>query len=109
MALLRLVDPGFEFDAHVRPICLPEANASLSGCHTAGWGGLEPFESPPEIIAETLQDAAMLELSPERCNERLEEVTGLPPSVDADTMTCAGYLDGTVSVCLVSDIDSSKK
>ena len=99
IALLRLADPGFEFNAHVRPICLPEPSSTASGCYTAGWGGIQ---YAPEVLPDMLQQGAMLDITTDRCNNKLDEISA-PPLVDAESMRCAGYLDGTISVCLVCD------
>ena len=106
IALLQLEDPGFEFNSHVQPICLPEPNQAPSGrCYTAGWGGTSPYDIGPENIAETLQEAAILVETPQRCKDYLADLFLLPTIFDSETMICTGDELGTVSLCLVSYID----
>jgi hypothetical protein len=110
IALLRLEAPGFVFDAHVRPICLPPPDSASvttaptpGGCLSAGWGGTS-FTNRVEEIPDLLQQASMLELSTQRCNDRLKEISfdEYDDLVKDDSMICAGTLDGSVGNCFVS-------
>ena len=90
-------------------MCLPAASSQQAsefpgGCASAGWGGTKKFEvGEDEAKSDILQEADMLVLATERCNQKLTEA-GLPEFVDADTNICAGHLDGDVGVCFVSMI-----
>ena len=110
VVLLQLAHPGLEFNTHVQPVCLPESNTpSTGGCYTAGWGTLDPEEHSDK--SETLQEVAIADLAPERCREKLDDYSSVLdplPIIDADTMICAGSLDGSISVCLVSHIYSNE-
>ncbi|CAH2056129.1 unnamed protein product, partial [Iphiclides podalirius] len=86
---------GVQFNTHVRPICLPDADAEAgSWCSVSGWGyqaeGTETF-SPILRAAEV----PLMDLDTCRKNQ----VLGGRQQPILDSMICAGILSGGVDAC----------
>uniref|UniRef100_A0A8C6QQ71 Serine protease 8 (prostasin) n=1 Tax=Nannospalax galili TaxID=1026970 RepID=A0A8C6QQ71_NANGA len=100
IALLRLSSP-ITFSRHIRPICLPAANASFPNgllCTVTGWGHVAPSVSLQ--TPRPLQQLEVPLISRETCsclyniNAKPEE----PQSIQQD-MLCAGYVKGGKDAC----------
>ncbi|KAI5764111.1 PRSS8 [Gulo gulo luscus] len=100
IALLRLNRP-VTFSRHIRPICLPAANASFPNglqCTVTGWGHVAPSVSL--LAPRQLQQLEVPLISRETCKclynigAKPEE----PHSIQQD-MVCAGYVKGGKDAC----------
>lgn len=100
IALLQLSSP-VGFTRHIRPICLPAANASFPNglqCTVTGWGYVAPsvsLQSP-----RPLQQLEVPLISRDTCN-CLYNINANPeePHFIQQDMVCAGYVTGGKDAC----------
>ncbi|XP_076997287.1 prostasin [Tamandua tetradactyla] len=100
IALLRLNKP-VNFSRHIRPICLPAANASFPNglqCTVTGWGHVAPSVSLQ--APRPLQQLEVPLISRETCN-CLYNINAKPeePHFIQQDMVCAGYVKGGKDAC----------
>ncbi|XP_053411100.1 prostasin [Nycticebus coucang] len=100
IALLHLRSP-ITFSRHIRPICLPEANASFPNglhCTVTGWGHTAP--SVGLLPPRPLQQLEVPLISRETCN-CLYNINAKPeePHFIQQDMVCAGYVEGGKDAC----------
>jgi secreted trypsin-like serine protease len=91
VAILQLTEP-VTFSQYVQPICLPTTSAPSdpSKCYAIGWGRISNDNA---TTADVLQQALLPVLSDATCSSTWGG------SYTADTMICAGYLNGSKSTC----------
>ncbi|XP_069860175.1 prostasin-like [Dipodomys merriami] len=100
IALVRLSSP-VSFSRHIRPVCLPAANASFPNglrCTVTGWGHVSQsvsLQSP-----RPLQQLEVPLISRETCS-CLYNIGAKPeePHVLLQDMLCAGYVEGRKDAC----------
>lgn len=100
IALLRLNIP-VSFSRHIRPICLPAANASFPNglhCTVTGWGHVAP--SVNLQVPRPLQQLNVPLISRDTCN-CLYNIKANPeePHFIQQDMMCAGYVAGGKDAC----------
>uniref|UniRef100_A0A8C0XLS5 Peptidase S1 domain-containing protein n=1 Tax=Castor canadensis TaxID=51338 RepID=A0A8C0XLS5_CASCN len=100
IALLRLSSP-VTFSRHIRPICLPAANASFPNgfhCFVTGWGHVA--HSVSLQTPRQLQQLEVPLISRETCS-CLYNIGAKPeePHVLQQDMLCAGYVEGRKDAC----------
>ncbi|XP_062957276.1 prostasin [Cynocephalus volans] len=100
IALLRLSSP-VTFSRHIRPICLPAANASFPNglhCTVTGWGYVAPSVSL--LTPKPLQQLEVPLISRETCN-CLYNINAKPeePHFIQQDMVCAGFVKGGKDAC----------
>uniref|UniRef100_A0A2K6GG58 Serine protease 8 n=1 Tax=Propithecus coquereli TaxID=379532 RepID=A0A2K6GG58_PROCO len=100
IALLRLRS-SVTFSRHIRPICLPAANASFPNglhCTVTGWGHTAPSVSL--LNPRPLQQLEVPLISRETCN-CLYNINANPeePHFIQQDMVCAGYVEGGKDAC----------
>jgi secreted trypsin-like serine protease len=91
VAILQLTDP-VTFSQYVQPICLPTTSAPSdpSKCYAVGWGRISNDNTK---TADILQQALLPVLSDATCTSTWGD------TYRADTMICAGHLNGSKSTC----------
>ncbi|KAM4829162.1 prostasin [Thomomys bottae] len=100
IALVHLRDP-VSFSRHIRPICLPAANASFPNglqCTVTGWGHVS--QSVSLQAPRPLQQLEVPLISRETCS-CLYNIGAKPeePHVLQQDMLCAGYVEGRRDAC----------
>ncbi|XP_013421045.1 low-density lipoprotein receptor-related protein 2 [Lingula anatina] len=96
IALLQLFEP-VNYTAYIQPICLPKSRESgatypvTSRCYTTGWGFTDSDLQTEPVV---LQEAKMKVWTPAVCNSSSGH-----NGIIRDSMVCAGYYSGYISVC----------
>lgn len=100
IALVHLSSP-VNFSRHIKPICLPAANASFPNglhCTVTGWGHVAPSVSLQ--TPKPLQQLEVPLISRETCSclYNINAVPEEPHTIQPD-MLCAGYVEGGKDAC----------
>jgi len=93
LAILKLAKP-ISFSDTIRPICLPPKGDPIAvgqTCVAAGWGRIDSEDE--RLTSDVLQQLVVPVHDQNKCFQKWVRV------YNKETMTCAGAMDGSTSVC----------